>query len=83
MENTENLKNKLFNKKENGWEKISAQEKEEIFSFCKGYMDFLNKSKIIITIKIIGIAKIEKNKLFFILKFLPNKKYKSKNIYEV
>ena len=46
MENTENLKDKLFNKKENGWEKISAQEKEEIFSFCKGYMDFLNKSKI-------------------------------------
>ena len=46
MENTENLKDKLFNKKENGWEKISAGEKEEIFSFCKGYMDFLNKSKI-------------------------------------
>ena len=46
MENTENLKDKLFNKKENGWEKISAEEKENIFSFCKGYMDFLNKSKI-------------------------------------
>lgn len=46
MENTENLRDKLFNKKENGWEKVSAQEREEIFSFCKGYMDFLNKSKI-------------------------------------
>ena len=41
----ENLKEKLFNKKENGWEKIEAQEKNEIFDFCNGYINFLNNAK--------------------------------------
>ena len=46
MEKTENLKDKLFNKKENGWENLSEKEKQQIFAFCDGYIDFLNKSKI-------------------------------------
>ena len=41
----ENLKEKLFNKKENGWEKIDIREKENIFNYAKGYIDFLNKVK--------------------------------------
>ena len=41
----EKLKDKLFNKKENGWEKIDTREKEAIYSFANGYIDFLNKSK--------------------------------------
>ena len=41
----ENLKDKLFNKKEIGWEKIDTREKESIFSFCNGYISFLNKAK--------------------------------------
>ena len=41
----EELKEKLFNKKVVGWEKMETREKEEIFNFCKGYMDFLNKAK--------------------------------------
>ena len=42
----ENLKEKLFNKKEVGWKDISTREKETIYSFSKNYIDFLNKSKI-------------------------------------
>jgi len=41
----ENLKDKLFNKKENGWEKLDTREKENIFNFCNGYINFLNNSK--------------------------------------
>ena len=41
----ENLKDKLFNKKEVGWGEIDTREKEAIFSFCNGYINFLNKSK--------------------------------------
>ena len=41
----EELKEKLFNKKNVGWETIDTQQKEEVFNFCKGYMDFLNKAK--------------------------------------
>lgn len=41
----EKLKDKLFNKKENGWEEVDTREKEAIFSFANGYIDFLNKSK--------------------------------------
>ena len=41
----ENLKNKLFNKKENGWKNIDTREKEAIFSFSNGYIKFLNTSK--------------------------------------
>lgn len=43
--NNENLKEKLFRKTKTGWEGISSQRKEEIFSFCDEYMDFLNNSK--------------------------------------
>ena len=45
MSETENLKEKLFRKTETGWEGIKMKEKEEIFSYCKEYMDFLNHSK--------------------------------------
>ena len=39
------LKEKLFNKKKVGWENLDTRRKEEIFNFCKDYMDFLNKAK--------------------------------------
>ncbi len=41
----ENLKEKLFNKKENGWKKLDIQEKDDIFAFSKEYMNFLNNAK--------------------------------------
>ena len=41
----EELKEKLFNNKKVGWENLETRQKEEIFNFCKGYMDFLNKAK--------------------------------------
>ena len=41
----EELKAKLFSEKENGWEKIDAREKEDIFNFTNGYIKFLNKAK--------------------------------------
>mgnify|MGYP000093165008 FL=1 len=41
----EELKEKLFNKKKVGWENLETRRKEEIFNFCKDYMDFLNKAK--------------------------------------
>ena len=41
----EELKERLFNTKKNGWEKTSDEEKEKIFNYCQGYMEFLNKSK--------------------------------------
>ena len=41
----EELKEKLFNKKNVGWENMEANKKNEIFDFCNGYMDFLNKAK--------------------------------------
>lgn len=41
----EKLSDRLFNKKENGWEKIDTREKEAIFTFSNGYINFLNKSK--------------------------------------
>ena len=40
------LKEKLFMKKKNGWETVSEEEKKEIYDFSKGYINFLNKSKI-------------------------------------
>ena len=39
----ESLKEKLFNKKENGWN--TAKNKENIFDYAKGYIDFMNHSK--------------------------------------
>ena len=41
----EDLENKLFNKKKSGWLEIENEEGSKIFSFCEGYMDYLNKAK--------------------------------------
>jgi len=45
MTETENLKERLFRKIKTGWEGIEKEKKEEIFTYCKNYMDFLNRSK--------------------------------------
>lgn len=39
------LKEQLFHKKENGWETISEERKNEIYEYCNGYMEFMTKSK--------------------------------------
>jgi aspartyl aminopeptidase len=39
------LKEKLFNVKKSGWEKLSNEELEEIFKFADEYMYYLNSSK--------------------------------------
>lgn len=41
----EERKKELFNKKENGWEKVDDLKKEEIFEMSKNYMNFLNVAK--------------------------------------
>ena len=41
----ENLEEKLFHKKENGWNTVDTRKKEAIFNFSKDYMNFLNKAK--------------------------------------
>ena len=41
----EELKEKLFNKKDNGWETLDSNQKEEVFDLSKKYMDFLNIAK--------------------------------------
>ena len=41
----EELKKKLFNKKENGWKGKSQEDRENIFEYAKGYIDYMNKSK--------------------------------------
>ncbi len=41
----ENLKDRLFNKKESGWKMVDDTEKKNIFHFSKRYIDFLNVSK--------------------------------------
>ena len=41
----ENLKEKLFNKKKDGWEEVQEEEKGKIFSFCNDYINFLNNAK--------------------------------------
>lgn len=45
MTYAEELKEKLFNKKVNGWFKISEELKQEIFEYNERYMEFLNNSK--------------------------------------
>ena len=42
---SEELSKKLLDKKENGWKTVNSEEKQKIFDFSKGYMDFLNKAK--------------------------------------
>ena len=41
----ENLEEKLFHKKENGWNTVDTRKKEAIFNFSKNYMNFLNRAK--------------------------------------
>ena len=41
----EELKQKLFNQKKDGWEKLDPNQKEEIFNLSQKYMDFLNVAK--------------------------------------
>ena len=41
----EELKEKLFSSKKNGWENLDDSVKTEIFNFCNGYMNFLNHAK--------------------------------------
>lgn len=45
MSDAENLKNELFRKEQVGWKDTSKEKQEEIFSYCKEYMEFLNHSK--------------------------------------
>ena len=41
----EELKEKLFDCKKNGWESTSEEEGRKIFQYCDGYINFLSKSK--------------------------------------
>ena len=41
----EELKSKLFNKKENGWNAKTEEQKQKIFEYAKGYINYMNKSK--------------------------------------
>ena len=41
----EDLKEKLFNKKENGWKTKSEEEKQAIFDYANGYINYMNMSK--------------------------------------
>ena len=41
----EELKEKLFNQKKDGWEDLDSNQREEVFSLSKKYMDFLNVAK--------------------------------------
>ncbi|NLC88264.1 MAG: aminopeptidase [Clostridiaceae bacterium] len=45
MAEKEKLAEKLFRETKTGWEGIDLKKKEDIFSFCKDYMEFLNESK--------------------------------------
>ena len=63
------LKESLFMKKKSGWESVTELEKEKIYNFSKGYMDFLNKSK------------TEREVIEFAKDFLDNRGFK--NIDEV
>ena len=41
----EELKEKLFNQKKDGWEDLDTNQREEVFNLSKRYMDFLNVAK--------------------------------------
>jgi len=41
----ENLREKFFLKKEKGWLTSNDEEKNNIFEFCNGYIEYLNKAK--------------------------------------
>ncbi len=42
---SEELREKLFDKKENGWKTVNNEEMQNILDFSKGYMNFLNQAK--------------------------------------
>ena len=42
---SEDLKQKLFNNKKDGWEDADTRKREEIFNLSKKYMNFLNAAK--------------------------------------
>ena len=42
---SEILKEKLFNKKENGWKTKNEEERNTIFNYAKSYINFMNASK--------------------------------------
>ena len=41
----EELKKKLFVSKENGWLDLNNNTKQDVFSYAKGYINYLNNSK--------------------------------------
>ena len=41
----EELKEKLFKNTKTGWNRMSEEEKQAVYSFSQGYMDFLNRAK--------------------------------------
>lgn len=45
MSEFEKLKEELFNKKKNGWENITEDEKNKIYVFSEEYINYLNKAK--------------------------------------
>lgn len=45
MSEGKNLKERLFAKKENGWESTSQEDMTIIFNYCDGYINFLNQAK--------------------------------------
>ena len=45
IEMDEKMKEKLEYEQKQGWTKVSEEEKNQIFEFCDGYMNFLNMSK--------------------------------------
>lgn len=44
-QDSKKLQERLFNQKKNGWKGLSEAEKENVFKFCDGYMDYLNNGK--------------------------------------
>ena len=41
----EDLKEKLFDNKKNGWISTTSEDRHNIFDFAEGYMNFLNNGK--------------------------------------
>ena len=44
-QDSKKLQERLFNQKKNGWKGLNEAEKENVFKFCDGYMDYLNNGK--------------------------------------
>ena len=45
MSEVEELKNRLFYKRENAWDDKTGEQLNNIFAYAEGYINFLNKSK--------------------------------------